>query len=1774
MKLAGYSNISATSYMIRRGVVLSSKIKDNLSETDNSDNSKKLYIPTYLNKFRIVGCVDSGSDITILLESYFKRIFKGRTDLFKSDISNITTFSDTVVPVIGKLNCLIQLSPSHPGINLPIYVIPDIPNVPVFLLGNDMLKAGLGMIAYSGDINDPSPEILFKYPVEHKCTVYNESPKDIYFCAATCTLDPYEVREIEFFLSKAAPVIRTDHILITGQVWDTISLIPTRSDLEYLPFLEKYAASGCVVNLSNKVIDCHITGKFELINDCELINVVDQNRGRLKQALKTHPLGREVLMASATAQITLPTLTVCKVSISQDPPQQISDVNFADTIMTKEPTYFGEAEIKPEIIEPKGLDLPTVIFENAAQAIDLNSYSDEVRPYIKDIFIDKYPEAVALHSLDAGNISLTLGFTQLRLREGETLPRSKRIFHVSPTDQRHLDDICELLIKFGYIMRSPMSPNGCHLYGMSAYLVPRAKENCLGRLIIDYSPVNQLIESPSAVIPEINATIQFLQGKALYTSLDLKYAYLSLRIDEESRKLTTFLTPTGSFQWLSIPTGAANSPAYYTDASNRMLHFEPEYDTNGNVIYESENVVKQKHSPLKDVCNYFDDILITSILKPTYAETLKLHFANVEQAIKRLAFHGSKVSVMKCEFSRSKILFLGWYISHDFVIADPRRIQKVKDFKFPDSKKSTRAFLGLVNSLRRVITLNVIQQISILTPLTSNKGEFKPTDEHRKAFETIKTLLTQEPLFAHLIDETAPKYLWVDAATASGVLGAVLAQKVQGKGDEKVIPACLDLDDPIHRVIYDRELPYEPAKLITSFPFEMPKPSALKTQPPRIVTKEKLCGFTEENWLDSFFWSTISILAIYGSSSPPSTLELREKAFKKLKSGILNNKLKDFTFNLKYDDYKNFLQEFKDGKVGLDPDLYLAEALALSLYRPMIFISSLAKHKEKPYFTYNHTSDKPPLIYGIYEKEGKVLYLPFYHNKNVEFRLDQLKGKIQIIAYVAKVVPETFKSRPILDLEVFAILTALYSLQRFISGVKVTLLTDSRVLYYLFSSKVGNSCVKIRRWCLKLLSDYPNVNLQFVRTSENLADFLTREGLPPGDCEKFNLHDIHITDFYDSLPQNNFSLAEWINFVENHPEYLMINTKTVITPKDISAVTLSISRGLENVKDVISPIEILKEKLSRSNIISAQKREFSRIYENCLASPDFESEFEEVAGKPNKFKLVSDLLMIYSDFYKIYVPPSLIGILLSYTHLLGHKGLNRMLADLQSYYFQNMNTVTKDFIQCCYSCFLTNKGNRKTKIGIYPTPSYPFEEITMDLAENLNALNGYSHLLISQCTLTDFVIIVPLKSKSAPEVTKAIMNSIFQQFNVKRIHSDNGPCFRSSSWLETMAALNITVIASSALHPSGRGQIERFVGIIKIMLKRMLAVKSDLNWEFLPYLCAKIINNTVSPKTNFKPQEMVFGSQGAGSSIFDTDTLLQIHPLVKNNRQHIEKTTTDIKEMIKVASERLTQLRLISNERINKNRISKNFKINDYVFVLDRYNMPGNTRPLKTRFNPSPYVVVRPLFTTTLVKRLADGFTALYSNDDLKKYEGKSPLFANIPKEISKVLLHDFQDLLISDLAIITKNDSLTLPSGIALFNPDEHNLQLTHDTANEDRNVPQLFQNVSDEFEPEQDKNLIPADEFTPALPEEPASDEQDKIPTDLDEQELEDQLRNDSKNDLANELFELEDEFQPDPDTNPLPNPDNMDGTQNKDDFPQQKSRDTSPLTLRSGRTVHFKN
>jgi hypothetical protein len=282
-----------------------------------------------------------------------------------------------------------------------------------------------------------------------------------------------------------------------------------------------------------------------------------------------------------------------------------------------------------------------------------------------------------------------------------------------------------------------------------------------------------------------------------------------------------------------------------------------------------------------------------------------------------------------------------------------------------------------------------------------------------------------------------------------------------------------------------------------------------------------------------------------------------------------------------------------------------------------------------------------------------------------------------------------------------------------------------------------------------------------------------------------------------------------------------------------------------------------------------------------------------------------------------------------------------MAADMSSYYFNNMYTVIQNFVACCYACFLSYKG-KKTKLGVYPTPSYPFQEIMLDLAENLNNSGGYSHLLILTCLLTDFTIIVPLKGKTNSEISNALLASVFQQFPVAKIHSDNGPGFRANGWLETMASLGIQVIATSALHPEGRGTIEKRVGIIKILMPKMLAIRKDLNWEYIPYLIAAILNNSVSGKTGFKPTSMVFGTTGEGPQFMNLEKVTPPHIFVKNNQMHIAKITQEKNEMLKIATEHIIQNKVIDNERANRNRRDSHLNPGDFVFVLDRTVIVGH----------------------------------------------------------------------------------------------------------------------------------------------------------------------------------------------------------------------------------------
>jgi hypothetical protein len=92
---------------------------------------------------------------------------------------------------------------------------------------------------------------------------------------------------------------------------------------------------------------------------------------------------------------------------------------------------------------------------------------------------------------------------------------------------------------------------------MSTYLVPKKnkkkkkKLTDIARLVIDFSPLTSIIQSPTPIVADISASLQNLQ-KALFSAMNLRYAYLEFKIGDPSKPLTMFLTPRGAYLYLLV----------------------------------------------------------------------------------------------------------------------------------------------------------------------------------------------------------------------------------------------------------------------------------------------------------------------------------------------------------------------------------------------------------------------------------------------------------------------------------------------------------------------------------------------------------------------------------------------------------------------------------------------------------------------------------------------------------------------------------------------------------------------------------------------------------------------------------------------------------------------------------------------------------------------------------------------------------------------------------------------------------------------------------------------------------------------------------------------------------------------------------------------------------------------------------------------------------------------------------------------------------------------
>jgi Reverse transcriptase (RNA-dependent DNA polymerase)/RNase H-like domain found in reverse transcriptase len=263
-------------------------------------------------------------------------------------------------------------------------------------------------------------------------------------------------------------------------------------------------------------------------------------------------------------------------------------------------------------------------------------------------------------------------------------------------------------------------------------------------MVLDYRALNKITIKRRYPMPNIQELFDKLQGAKIFSSLDLQSGYYQIKITEEDRPKTAFLTPVGQFQFKVLCCGLTNAPATFQSVMNQIFKKQIEQ---GFVVV------------------YLDDILV-------FSKTPDEHLKHLEEVLTVLQREHLRAKLKKCHFNQSEVKFLGHIVGREGLKVDPAKVQIINDWPVPNNLHEVRKLLGLSNYFRRFIQ-GYSKLVAPLTDLTRGGKSFEWTPECQHALEGIKHALTHAPVL-QLPDQAKPYTIWSDASITG--CGAVLFQ--------------------------------------------------------------------------------------------------------------------------------------------------------------------------------------------------------------------------------------------------------------------------------------------------------------------------------------------------------------------------------------------------------------------------------------------------------------------------------------------------------------------------------------------------------------------------------------------------------------------------------------------------------------------------------------------------------------------------------------------------------------------------------------------------------------------------------------------------------------------------------------------------------------------------------------------------------------------------------------------------------------------------------------
>lgn len=342
-----------------------------------------------------------------------------------------------------------------------------------------------------------------------------------------------------------------------------------------------------------------------------------------------------------------------------------------------------------------------------------------------------------------------------------------------PRDQvKAIDDFFAFRQKAGHV-RESNSP-----HSSPTFCVKKATGGW--RIVHAFNKLNAATIPAQTPIPRKDVIIDSMSGSTIFSTIDLMDGFYQILMRESDIPLTAVSTPSGMlWEWLVMPQGLQNAPGTFNRVTTHHLR------------------------PCRDFApSYFDDIYPHSRASETESD-VEVHRGHLRAVLTILRDNGLYANLKKCMFGVSEIPVLGDYVGVNGVRADPEKIRAVSEWPTPTSVKDLRKWLGLANYLHKY-TRNYAELARPLSALLKKDLEWSWTEEHRLAFESIKTSLISAPVLA-LPDFSKPFSVVCDASDFA--IGCSLMQ-VDAAGVNRPVSyqsrqlKAAEVNYPVH----DREL--------------------------------------------------------------------------------------------------------------------------------------------------------------------------------------------------------------------------------------------------------------------------------------------------------------------------------------------------------------------------------------------------------------------------------------------------------------------------------------------------------------------------------------------------------------------------------------------------------------------------------------------------------------------------------------------------------------------------------------------------------------------------------------------------------------------------------------------------------------------------------------------------------------------------------------------------------------------------------------------------------